>query len=247
MFDLNALRHNIISFANADPEYGWHDQIHKGKLYKFPKRALLWCVFGKNAAIQNELPEYRPFSQRNMKVINDCPFHSDVWIGAGFAPERAYPDDLKPNDTEALDAIHAFYKAKEAIEDEMQERFSFDFVILGNGLKTPYPFLSLFVYEALTPLPENTYSSIHILCQTAKSRNNGTLKAICLPEASVKYDLLSQNADVIIVETGGKLQHLSTVARERGKLVIRVDNACKKFPPFSTLSLNLNRLKITPN
>ena len=70
------------------------------------------------------------------------------------------------------------------------------------------------------------------------------LKAICLPSAGIEYDLLAQNADVIITEIGGPLVHLATVSREKGKLLIRVDNACEKFKPFSLLNLDLGEMTL---
>lgn len=246
MEQLTALRQQITQFAEQDTELGWHEEVYEGKLYKFPKRALLWSVFRHSAVIEKQLPAYKPFSHVGMKMPSDCPFHSDAWIGAGFDPEKAYDYDLDKHDKAGHAAIEAFMEAKNSVEYAMRDKFSFDFVVLANGLRNKGPFLSAFVYEAQEPLPENTYSSIHIQCQKPSKRRSGELNAICLPEAGVKYDAVAKNADVIITERGGPLAHLAIVSRETGKLLIRVDNACQKFPPFSKLSINLNTLKISP-
>lgn len=245
MSRVSTLRQEIAQFADQDTELGWHEEVYEGKLYKFPKRALLWSVFRQSSAIRKLLPAYKPFSHRGMKMAGDCPFHSDTWIGAGLDPDQAYEDDLDKHDEAGRAAIAAFQEAKNSVEYAMRDQFSFDFVVLANGRRDTSPFLSVFVYEAMAPLPANTYSSIHIQCQKPEKRRNGGLKAICLPDASVKYDVVAKNADVIITEQGGPLVHLATVSRETGKLLIRVDNAMEKFPPFSTLSINLNTLKIS--
>lgn len=234
-------KQKIIDYANNDKEYGWVKVTVEGKPFKFPKRALIWYVFGNSSAAIPLLPEYESFCGRDFKMYNDNAYHSDAWLGAGLDIDKAYDHD---GDIEL--AQEAFHEAKDIIEDEMQKVLSFDFTVLANALPDKLSSASMMVYEADKDLPSNISSNIHIQSQkkTDLNKYSPQLKAICIPKAGVEYQLLAENADVIITETGGKLVHLATIARESGKLLIRVDNAMKKFPKFSKLYIDLNTLTL---
>lgn len=229
----------IKDFATKDAECGWFEHVHDGKLYKFPKRAFLHYLFGNSKCAKQLLPEYKAFSARDVKMHNDNPFHTDVWLGAGFPLELAYERDCLEADV--------FWSAGYALEKEMRTKMRFDFTVLANGLPdelTRYG-VRLMVYESLTELKPNTISNIHILCQDKRRKNDSELRAIVIPHAGIEFDLLARNADIIITETGGPLVHLATVSREMGKLLIRVDDAVQKFQPFSRLKLHLNDLSLS--
>lgn len=247
MVDLSIqAKKDIIEFANNDKEYGWHETVHDGKLYKFPKRALMWAVFGNSTAIIPMLPEYEPFCRSGFKMMNDNAFHSDVWLGAGFDLDKAYRMDIDDDDIVAGKNIEAYHEATYEIEDEFSDKFSFDFVVLANGLPKELKRFDMFVYKADPDYPPTSSSNIAIQCQNKSNLNEycPQLNAICLPEASVKYDAVSQNAEVIITEVGGPLSHLATVSRESGKILIRVDKALEKFKPFSKLKLDLEKMTL---
>jgi hypothetical protein len=235
-----ALKQKITQFANADGEFGWVKTQVDGKPYKFPKRALMWYIFGNSSPIIPLLPKYTPICGHGYKMQGDNPYHSDAWLGGGLCLDKAYKrEGAEPQD------LQAFSQAKDLVEDEMQDIISFDFTVLANGLKN-ITSANLSVYEALKTLPPNSTSSSHILCQESKPRSRyfPQLNAICLPHAGMEFDLVAQKADVIICETGGKLAHLAIVSREQGKLLIRVDNACKRFPVFTKLDIDLNQLTL---
>jgi hypothetical protein len=65
-----------------------------------------------------------------------------------------------------------------------------------------------------------------------------------IPNASIQYDLAARNADVIITEVGGSLAHLAIVSREKGKILLRVDNAVERFPYWTKLRVDLDTLKL---
>lgn len=104
---------------------------------------------------------------------------------------------------------------------------------------------SAMVYEHTPALDPGVYSSIHIDSAGGKKPDPDDLMprlcAICIPHAGVEYERAARNADVIITETGGKLAHMATVARESGRLLIRVDNACDRLPPFTKINFNMTR------
>lgn len=229
----------IREFANQDTEHGWFEHVHEGKLYKFPKRAFLHYLFGNSPCARALLPEYKAFASRGFKMSGDNPFHTDVWLGAGFPLELAY----KHSSLEC----EVFAEAGYALELAMRTKMSFDFTILANNLpaKIGRYGISIMVYESLEKLPPNTTSNIHILCQDKRRKSIETeLRAIVIPRAGIEFDLVAQNADVIITEAGGPLTHLATVSREKGKLLIRIEDAVRKFPPFTKLRLNLNDLSL---
>lgn len=101
------------------------------------------------------------------------------------------------------------------------------------------------VYKHTPALDPGVYSSIHIDSAGGKKPDPDDLMprlcAICIPHAGVEYERAARNADVIITETGGKLAHMATVARESGRLLIRVDNACDRLPPFTKINFNMTR------
>lgn len=53
---------------------------------------------------------------------------------------------------------------------------------------------------------------------------------IVLPSASPSYLEVALKAAAVIVEQGGAMAHLVNVAREKEKLIVRVENARKRFP-----------------
>lgn len=236
---MQSLVQKIRDFADHDTEHGWFEFPQDGRLYRFPKRAFMHYLFGNSSAAEKILPPYQAFSSRGHKMDRDNPFHTDAWLGAGFPIELAYESDSKE--------FEVFNKAGYALERKMEDLLSFDFTILANGLPNNLTRFSLMVYECMEPLAPNTTSNIHILCQKPSKRSSffPELKAIVVPHAGIEFDLVSQNADIIITEAGGKLIHLATVSREKGKLLLRIEDACRKFPVFTKLNVNLENMTIS--
>jgi len=228
------LKKDIRDYADKDSECGWMELSYDLCTLKFPKRALLWYVFGKSPAITPLLPPYRPFSMSGIKMYNDNPFHTDVMLGAGLDYSSAY------REFDSFEAS-ALFEAEQKIKDEYHDLISFDFVILSNKFRSSD--FNAMVYEYDPPLKNGVWSNSHISSfERKKSRN---ISCVVIPHAGVEFELATKNADVIITERGGKLSHLATVTREKGeKLLIRVDDAVKKFPVFTRLNIDTDNMKI---
>jgi len=99
------------------------------------------------------------------------------------------------------------------------------------------------VYE-YGDLPKGTTSTANVNCIRPAQNQAARHRAIVIPTAGIEYDLASRNADIIITERGGPLSHLATVSREKGKVLIRVNDAVKRFPLHTYLVLNFEDLTL---
>ena len=229
----------IKEYADNDTEYGWHTCIYEQVKYRFPKRALIWYAFGKMSSIHDKLPKYEPISERSTKMWNDNQYHTDCIIGSGF--------DLENDNVYGSKVNNAIYTALIEIEEELKDLITFDFTILSNGLDigNDYGLLSGMVYDYdLEYMSENVSSNISIF-NKKRIKHSTEYRTIVIPHAGIEYDLVAQNADIIITELGGKLSHLATVSREKGKLLIRMDNGVERFGIFTRFRLNLNDYTFT--
>lgn len=158
-------------------------------------------------------------------------------LAAGIDLEHAYDYDSRH--------YNAWHEACRYTEKEFSKNYSFDFVVLANTLPTDRTWVYCKVYDH-EPLEPNTISNINIHCaDEAPEKDWDVRRAIVIPHGGIEYDLAAQNADVIITEVGGKLCHLATVSREKGKLMIRVDNAIERFPTFTKMEIDIENMKIT--
>lgn len=234
-------RKDVIEFANNDAECGWLDLAHRGNSYRFPKRALIWYVFGRMHAITDLLPPYEAFAPMGAKLQLDDPYHTDTLLGAGIALDLGLQFDHP--DTEALSL------AVREIENEYRNEFKFDFTILANNLEilNDRSSITVQVYDYPEPIDlSQRWQSSHIDCADAPEDEWDKRRAIVIPHAGIEYDLAARNADVIITEVGGPLAHLATVSREKGKLLIRVQGAMERFSWPAKLSINIDDLTIRP-
>jgi hypothetical protein len=236
--EYSALREQICNYADSDAGYGWWTYHDGDKNYQFPYRAMLHYVFGQSPVTAQQLPDYKAFSPPGLKMQNDDPFHSDVWIGAGLAIDTAYAVGYDDNEI--------FYDARSAFEDAHTNIMTFDFTVLANGLKKSVKAFNFTVYDYDPPLEKGSWSSAHIESAPEAKYDSllPELSAICIPHAGVEFDLAARHADVIITEKGGKLCHLATLAKESGRILIRVDNATSRFPTFSKLQCSLVRMAL---
>jgi len=231
---IEELQMQIHEYADDDEEYGWLIIRGESGTWRFPKRALIWYVFGGMTAMRDLLPEYEAFSPSGLKLQMDNRYHTDVMIGAGFGIDGTYDHGSDQNE--------ALHEAVRQIEDEFKELRHFDFTILANAQSRKYFRCQVFDHEPKEN--PNSTTNYHIDDQDPPKDKYDTLRAICIPNASIKYDLAARNADVIITEVGGELAHLAIVSREKGKLLIRVEGAVKKFPYWSKLRIDLDEMTL---
>lgn len=95
------LRSRIVAFANSDTEYGWLDyrwQDANDGTYlslRAPKRALQCYALSQTSA-HTLMPAYKAFSPESFKTGDDNPYHTDVWLGCGFAlDDKTYRHDSR--------------------------------------------------------------------------------------------------------------------------------------------------------
>ena len=139
----------IVKFADSDAEFGWavykkyFDKLGRNVEIRVPLRAFI-CASLSRARAKKLMPAYTPVCPSGLKMFNDCAFHTDAWIGAGFCLEDAYNEQL-PEQELFMDKMY-----------ELQRQYlCSDFDILAKGS-------SSFVKGEITFDPENT-SNEHIL------------------------------------------------------------------------------------
>lgn len=96
-----SLRERIMAFADADVEYGWQDyrwRDAKDGTYltlRAPKRALQCYALSQTSA-HTLMPAYQAFSPESFKTGDDNQYHTDVWLGCGFAlDDKTYHHDSR--------------------------------------------------------------------------------------------------------------------------------------------------------
>jgi phosphohistidine swiveling domain-containing protein len=96
-----SLRERIVAFADADSAYGWQDyrwRDPKDGTYlslRAPKRALQCYALSQTSA-HTLMPAYQAFSPDSFKTGDDNPYHTDVWLGCGFAlDDKTYHHDSR--------------------------------------------------------------------------------------------------------------------------------------------------------
>lgn len=211
----------VIDFANNDKEYGWKELIDEENpehRFKVPYRAFLHFSVGRarfsDRSKEVQLPEYTPIFPTGMKMMNDDPYHTDCWVGAGFSLDNAYNHDDWQNEL-------FFKKAFECQDMYFKDA---DFNILNTAKKTKLIGHTVNI-KNYQDFPKGQ-------------------RILVLPHLGVEFETVALQCDAIITETGGKLAHLVTVGREMGIPVIRIENACIQFAFPDQYKFDLQTLKI---
>lgn len=128
MQDCIDIRQAVIDFADNDTEFGWEtfewtNPAGGPKVtLRAPKRAL-HCYALSATQSRNMMPDYKPFSYSGMKMADDNPFHSDVWLGCGFGIDES-----------AYDRNNPIYRAFSALQFKVQrELLNYEAHVLARG------------------------------------------------------------------------------------------------------------------
>ncbi|MDO9179345.1 MAG: PEP-utilizing enzyme [Agitococcus sp.] len=118
------LQQKIIDFADSDTEFGWQTYHWKSTnpvgtylTIRVPRRALICYALSKTAS-GNLMPAYIPICPPDFKMTDDNPYHSDVWLGCGFAIDADVYKHDSPEYTAVLDLM--FEVQKELLNFEVQ-------------------------------------------------------------------------------------------------------------------------------
>lgn len=96
---LAMLTMQVQSDADQDAEFGWAEfnefdnEAQRNVSIRVPGRAFR-CAALRRAHAQHLMPQYTPRSPSGLKMPNDCRYHTDSWLGAGFKLEDAYSDEM---------------------------------------------------------------------------------------------------------------------------------------------------------
>jgi phosphohistidine swiveling domain-containing protein len=122
-------REAVCQFADNDAEYGWYTYKWKSTLpgvtgitVRAPKRAL-YCYALSTTPAYHLAPAYAAFSPQGLKLYEDNPLHTDVWLGCGY--------DI---DTQTYDRGNPFYHAViDMMGDVQKELLKFEVQVLARG------------------------------------------------------------------------------------------------------------------
>lgn len=127
---IEQLRARIVAATDRDTEYGWHEfRFHdtaRGQFItlKAPKRALMAYALSRTRA-RHLAPDYTVVSESGLKMLNDNPLHTDVWLGCGL-----------PLDDTTYDHESPIYRAFMEMMFQMQESLlGYAFQVLSSGGK----------------------------------------------------------------------------------------------------------------
>lgn len=121
------IRSRIAAAADADTEFGWLElsgfdkKAGRKVTLRVPHRAFI-CAALSRAHARHLMPVYSPVSRSGMKMLNDCVFHTDAWLGCGQDPDEAYNQEL-PEQCLFMDKLYELQR----------ERLNFPFDVLAHG------------------------------------------------------------------------------------------------------------------
>jgi len=158
------------------------------------------------------------------KNLCDDPYHSDWLIGAGFTNPDAMNDNKFINtDTRKLAAAQALSKIADTLKTDIQNQF------LGAG-------------ATLLSGAGRSFGKIEF-AKPNQPVENGSIAVI--PNAGPDYLQAAISAAAVITERGGEMAHLANIGRERNILIVRIDNARKRFLPGMMVEVDGEQRTVT--
>jgi len=129
---IERMRADIVTFTNADTEFGWlalsgYDEPAGRQVHlRVPHRAFI-CAALDRAKAQHLMPDYAPRCPSGLKLLNDDPYHSDAWIGAGMDVSTAYNREL-PEQRLFMDKLYELQRQRLGFSFDVLTRGSEDYV-----------------------------------------------------------------------------------------------------------------------
>lgn len=158
---------------------------------------------------------WNPVCESGLKMYNDSPWHSDLWLAMGHKLSADAYDTDKPETKQ-------FYLAIEHYRFEKIKDIG-DFALLNDAkLKS---FEGRIVFEDTKHITDKDI--------------------LVLPNAGLKYESIARKAGMVITETGGQLSHLVIVGKEEMFPVIVMKDALSKLKNQYKVEVDFENKKIT--
>lgn len=202
------LQQKIIAFADNDKEYGWKIfQDDEGNTLKVPGRAFMHFALHRCSMTSSGTG----FNEHSIDLPEYTPIAKS---GLKMGGDDAYHTDcwLGAGLELKMAYDHDCWQYKLFMDSVWKMQYAehgMDFNIITKGNNTKI--------QGFTVNTHN-YESV------AKGQ-----RILVIPNLSVDFEQAFFACDHIICETGGKLAHLATLAREFNKSIIRVENATLQF------------------
>lgn len=200
----------IAEYADNDTEYGWKEFEERnektGRMVKIrvPGRALV-CAALSRAKAEDRMPDYAPFSPPSAKLLNDCRFHTDAWLGCGGTADNAY----EPTPEQELFMTKMYELQKELLSTK--------FDILARG---PDSFISGYVTH--DPAKANK-ETILVLREAAPEHADAALRS-----AAVVVETGSKVAHLVVVSREAKVGVLRVADAQK-----LFPDGCRVFVSFT--------------
>jgi phosphohistidine swiveling domain-containing protein len=172
----------------------------------------------------DKLEKWPNISYSGMKMYGDNPDHTDWVLGADLNLEDMYGFD------EDKELTRAAYEAMQEIQEEVIGKHgTHSITLLNAGKEAEYLSGSVKIF--------NTKSALSL-----RDEDDDCIAVV--RTASPKYVALLGKVKMIIVENGGALCHLATVAKEQDCTIIRMKDATKILADRQFIRLKLRNLEL---
>jgi phosphohistidine swiveling domain-containing protein len=213
------VRHSIRSSGDVWDNFAFRDTSGATHQIRYPRNLALKYALMRTAA-SSLAPAWAAVCAEGLKMVNDNPVHTDLWLAMGYNLDGTeYDHENRAN--RVISALSAHLQ-KEALRYELHVLTSAgkDFVE-GTFVRHDDP---------------NVLSTL-----------KGGPVLLWVPYAGEEFAVLAAKSAAVICEAGGRLAHLVLVGREQGIPVVRV--APDSLPNLSgtpaVLNLNEGRLEFS--
>ncbi|CAN5307168.1 hypothetical protein BH11PSE11_BH11PSE11_31160 [soil metagenome] len=160
-------------------------------------------------------PNWEAVSPPGLKMDNDNPLHTDLWLSVGF--------DLNWT---AYGVNHPDNNLFQALVAHLQQ------TALGYQL------------HVLTAARQKAVSGTVRTAEDFNARVKGESTILLVPHAGEEFHAMAMASQGVICQQGGKLAHLAIVGREMGIPIVRIDGAMSKFKSGAAVIIDLVNGKV---